>query len=370
MKKRAIIRRPAEQTGLPGSYGDFLKDIKTRVRAAQIKAALSANSELIDLYWHIGGSIVERQRREGWGKSVVERLAADLRREFPGVGGFSSQNIWFMRSFFLAWTREAPNLLQAVREFPGREPDGRILPQAVREIPWGHNIQLITKLKDPMARLWYAQKAIKHGWSRDILVHQMESGLHKRQGKALTNFKRTLPPPHSDLARQTIKDPYIFDFLTLAGDAQERELEQGLLNHVQKFLVEMGVGFAFVGRQFHLEVGGRDYYIDLLLYHLRLRCYVAVELKAGEFRPEYAGKMNFYLSAVDDGLRHPDDKPAIGLILCKSRDRLTVEYALRDIRKPIGIANWRTKLVEALSRELKGHLPTIEDLEKELGPGA
>jgi predicted nuclease of restriction endonuclease-like (RecB) superfamily len=347
---------------LPKGYGQFLKDIKTRIRAAQLKAALSVNRELISLYWHIGKSIVERQHREGWGKSVVERLALDLQREFPGVGGFSRQNVWYMRAFYLAWTEQASNLQRPVGDL-----DGKNFPRAVGEIPWGQNLELLAKLTEPIKRLWYAHKTIEHGWSRPVLVHQIETGLYERQGKALTNFKNTLPPPQSDLAQQAIKDPYTFDFLTLACDAKERELERGLLDHIQKFLVELGAGFAFVGRQVHLEVDGEDSYVDLLFYHLKLRCYVVIELKAGEFKPEYAGKMNFYLSAVDDMMRHPDDKPSIGLILCKSTKRLRAEYALRDIRKPIGIADWRTKLVESLPKELKGQLPTIEDLEQVLG---
>jgi predicted nuclease of restriction endonuclease-like (RecB) superfamily len=234
----------------------------------------------------------------------------------------------------------------------------------VREIPWGHNIVLLFKLEHPILRLWYAQKTIEHGWSRAVLVHQIESGLHERQGKAVTNFDRTLPPLQSDLARQALKDPYVFDFLSLAEDAAERELEQGLLTHIRTFLLELGTGFAFVGQQHHLEVGGDDFYIDLLFYHLRLRCYVAIDLKVEPFKPEFAGKMNFYLSAVDDLFRHPDDKPSIGLILCKDRNRIVVEYALRDTRRPVGVAAYR--LTTSLPKDLKGSLPSIEELEAEL----
>jgi predicted nuclease of restriction endonuclease-like (RecB) superfamily len=237
----------------------------------------------------------------------------------------------------------------------------------VVEIPWGHNLLLLAKLKEPAIRLWYAHKAVEHGWSRAVLTHQIEARLHEREGKALNNFQNTLPPPLSDLAEQTLKDPYNFDFLTLSTDAHERDLEGGLLEHIQKFLLELGVGFAFVARQHHLEVSGQDYYLDLLFYHLRLRCFVVIDLKMKTFEAEYAGKMNFYLSAIDDQLRHPDDKPSIGLLLCKERDRVTVEYALRDMKKPIGVAQWQTKLVESLPTHLKGSLPTIAEIEAELG---
>jgi predicted nuclease of restriction endonuclease-like (RecB) superfamily len=238
---------------------------------------------------------------------------------------------------------------------------------ALAAIPWGQNVLLLQKLKDPLLRLWYAHKAIEHGWSRAVLTHHIETQLHKREGKAVTNFQLTLPPPQSDLAEQTLKDPYNFDFLTLRSDAHERDLEQGLLDHIQKFLLELGVGFAFVGRQHHLEISGQDYYLDLLFYHLHLRCFVVIDLKMKAFEPEFAGKMNFYLSAVDDQLRHADDKPSIGLLLCKERDHLTVEYALRDLKKPIGVAQWQTRLVESLPKNLKGSLPTVEEIEAELG---
>lgn len=343
---------------LPSGYQQFLEDLKTRVRAAQVKSAVSASRELIRLYWDMGRSIVERQNRDGWGKAVVEHLARDLQTEFPGVSGFSPVNLWRMRAFYLSYTQEAANLSQAVTDLDGKNP-----PQAVTEIPWGHNLHLLFKLKNPAMRLWYARATVEYGWSRAVLVHQIESGLHKRQGKALTNFQRTLPPPQSDLAQQTIKDPYTFDFLTLAGDAHERELEQGLIGHIQKFLLELGVGFAFVGRQVHMEVGGENFYIDLLFYHLRLRCYVVIEFKTGSFKPEFAGKMNFYLSAVDDRLRHKDDQPSVGMILCKSKNRLIAEYALRHTHKPIGVSAY--KLTKALPEKLKGTLPTIKELEKE-----
>lgn len=362
---------PAAPRLLPG-YHEFLEDIKARVRSAQIKASLSASRELILLYWDLGRSIVDRQHKDGWGKAVVDKLAADLQRAFPGLEGFSPRNVWRMRAFYLAWTEGVST--QFARESrstiltrPVSELDGRNLPRVVSEIPWGQNITLFQKLKDPLRRLWYAKMTIEHGWSLPVLVHQIESGLFERQGKAVTNFKRTLPPPQSDLAQQALKDPYTFDFLTIASDAHERELEQGLLDHIQRFLLELGLGFAFVGRQVHMDVGDQDFYIDLLFYHLRLRCFVVIELKNGPFKPEYAGKMNFYLSAVDDRFRHKDDQPSVGMILCKSKNRLIAEYALRDAHKPIGVAAY--KLTKALPEKLKGTLPTIKDLEAELGHG-
>ncbi len=350
----------ARGTGLPAGYPALLDELKQRIRAMQLKAAVSVNRELIALYWHIGESIAERQRVEGWGKTVVQRLAADLQREFPGISGFSPSNIWRMRAFYLAWTEGASRLAQPVRELDFAPP-----PPEVTGIPWGHNVCLVETVKDPTVRLWYARQTVEHGWSRAVLVHQMESDLFKRQGKAVTNFQATLPPPQSDLAQQVLKDPYNFDFLTLAAGARERELEQGLLAHLRKFLLELGAGFAFVGEQHHLEVGGEAFYLDLLFYHLRLRCFVVIDLKMEPFKPEFAGKMNFYLSAVDDLLRHEDDQPSIGLILCKEKNRLVVEYALRDTQKPIGVSAYR--ITQRLPVRLKGSLPTVEQLEAELG---
>ncbi|HUA68967.1 MAG TPA: PDDEXK nuclease domain-containing protein [Candidatus Saccharimonadales bacterium] len=346
---------------LPAGYTTLLADLKARVRAAQLRAVVSVNRELILLYWDIGKIIVEAQKTKGYGKQVVERLAEDLQKEFPGTAGFSPQNVWFMRSFYLAWPAMPQKLSQPVRESATSAP-----PAPISELPWGHNRLLLTKLETPAIRLWYAHKAIEHGWSRAVLTHHIETQLHKREGKAVTNFQRTLPPPQSDLAEQTLKDPYNFDFLTIRSDAHERDLEQGLLDHIQKFLLELGVGFAFVGRQYHVEISGQDYYLDLLFYHLRLRCYVVIDLKMKAFEPEFAGKMNFYLSAVDDQLRHADDRPSIGLLLCKERDHLTVEYALRDLKKPIGVAQWQTTLVESLPKNLKGSLPTVAEIEAEL----
>jgi predicted nuclease of restriction endonuclease-like (RecB) superfamily len=337
--------KPIVQTPRPADYQELLEGIKTRIRSARLKAALSANQELVCLYWDIGRDILKRQRREGWGAAVIDRLGRDLTHEFQDMKGFSARNLLYMKQFARAYQR------------------GPISQQLVAKLPWGHNICLLEKTKTADQRLWYAQKAIEHGWSRNILVHQIESGLYLRQGKAVTNFKATLPPPQSDLAEQAVKDPYVFDFLAMSAGVRERRLESGLLDQIQRFLIELGVGFSFVGRQVRLEVGGEDYFIDLLFYHLRLRCYVVVELKAGKFKPEYAGKMNFYLSAVDERLRHPDDKPSIGLILCKAKHRLTAEYALRGITTPIGVADWKAP---ALPDTLRRSLPSVSQLEAEL----
>jgi len=320
---------------------------------------MSANRELIELYWQIGEGIVERQRTVGWGKSVVERLSCDLRSEFPDSTGFSVQNIWKMRAFYLGWTEEVANLSQAVREL-----DGRTLPPTVGRLPWGHNTELILRLKDPSERIWYARKALEHGWSRAVLVHQIELGLYERQGKAVTNFGRALPPTGSDLAEQALKDPYVFDFLAMADDRFERDLERGLVENVRKFLLELGVGFAFVGSQYHLEVEGEDFYIDLLFYHLALRCFVVIDLKTGQFRPEDAGKMGFYLAAVDDRLRRPGDNPSIGIVLCKRRKRLIAEYALRNILAPVGVSEYR--LTRDVPADLQESLPDVDEMERRL----
>lgn len=343
-------------------YREFLEELKVRIRHARIQSGMAANMQLLLLYYGIGLDLHTRLAKEAWGGGIVDRLAEDLHRAFPGMEGFSPRNLRRMRAFYRAYPLDERSRAiwpRAVAKL------GLVKwPRAVAKLPWAHNVLLLEKCKNPKARDWYAEAAVEYGWSRDVLVHQIESELHKRQGKALTNFKRTLPPSQSDLAEQIIKDPYTFDFLTSAGDAREREIERGMVDHIQRFLLEMGVGFAFVGRQVHLDVGDQDFYIDLLFYHLRLRSYVVVELKAGTFKPEYAGKMNFYLSAVDDQLRQKDDQPSIGIVLCKSKNRLIVDYALRDAHKPIGVAAY--KLTKALPKNLKGTLPTTKELEEEI----
>ena len=316
---------------------------------------------------------MSRQEQAGWGQSVLERLADDLQKAVPGVSGFSRSNVFRMRAFYLAYrppeivaqpgrqTRRA-KVAQPVRQLPEAGP-----PEPVAHLPWGHNVVLFQKVKDAEQRLWYAAKTLEHGWSRAILIVQIEGELFGRQGKAITNFPARLPAPQSDLAQQSLKNPYLFDFLTLHEEAVERDLEAGLVEHIQKFLLELGAGFAFVGRQVHVVVGEDDFYLDLLFYHLKLRCFVVIDLKMKRFTPEDAGKMNFYLSAVDAQMSHATDSAAIGLILCKTRDRIIAEYALRDIAKPIGVAQWQTKLVQSLPETLKGSLPSIEAIEAELG---
>ena len=342
--------RPHRPPALPADYGPLLADLKSRVRAAQVKAALSVNREMILLYWHIGRRILDSQREHGWGAHVVERLSKDLRSEFPDMAGFSTTNLRYMRVFAEAW------------------PDEAIREQVARELPWWHNVILLKRLQEPQLREWYGRKALQYGWSRNILELQIETRLHEREGKAITNVAQALPPPQSDLAQQVVKDPYTFDFLTIAGKVKEKVIEKGLVDHVQQMLLELGVGFAFVGRQVKFEVDGRQYSVDLLFYHLKLRCFVVIDLKAGAFEPEHVGKLNFHLSLVDDRLRHPADAPTIGLVLAREKSRLTVEYALRDLKKPIGVAEWQTRLVDALPPELKDALPSIEDIEAGLPP--
>jgi predicted nuclease of restriction endonuclease-like (RecB) superfamily len=323
---------------LPLDYHDYLAQLKERIRSAQVKAALAINRELVLLYWEIGRDILQRQAQQGWGTKVIDQLAKDLKLEFPEMSGLSARNLKYMRAFAEAY------------------PDEPIVQQLVAQIPWGHNVRILDQVKDPAERLWYAQQTIENGWSRNVLVHQIESNLYARQGKALTNFNLALPPTQSDLAQQLLKDSYVFDFLSLGQEAKERDLERGLLLHLQRFMLELGKGFAFVGSQYHLEVGGQDFYLDLLFYHLKLRCYVVTDLKMGDFQPEYAGKMGFYLAAVDDLLRHPEDRQSIGLVLCKSSNKVIVEYSLRDMGKAMGVSNYQ--VLEAL--------PTVAQLEAEL----
>jgi len=367
-------------------YRDLLGDIKTRVRHAQHRAVLSANAEMILMYWDIGRMIVARQKEEGWGAKVLPRLSVDLKNELPEEKGFSLRNLKLMIQFYQSYQegltigqRPVAQLQSGTELAFGQRAvaqigPGEIVPQPVaqRHLPseivfglsWAHNIILIQKIKDLPTRYWYARQALEQGWSRDTLIVQIKNRAHERQGTAITNFANTLPEAHAAIAQGLLKDPYIFDFLTLEEPFHERELETGLLLHVQKFLLELGRGFAFVGRQYRLEVGDRDVFIDLLFYHLKLRCFVVVDLKKGEFKPDYAGKMNFYCSAVDDLLRHEHDTPTIGMILCQTKNRVFAEYALRDIHKPIGIADY--ELTRALPENLASSLPSIESLEAEM----
>lgn len=341
------LSRPQHTNSLsmPDDYSELLKQLKSRIRTAQLRASLSVNRELVGLYWQIGKEILLRQEASGWGAKIIDQLSADLRREFPRMKGFSSRNLKYMRAFAEAW------------------PDEQFVQQAVAQIPWGHNVRLLDKLSSREERTWYIQQTSEHGWSRDVLLHHLETGLFDRQGKAVTNFPSTLPKAQSDLAQQLIKDPYSFEFLALASDARESELQSSLLDHLRQFLIELGVGFAFVGSNVHLEVAGDDFYLDLLFYHLKLRCFIVIDLKTGSFKPEHAGKMNFYLAAVDEQFRHADDQTSIGMILCRNKNSLVVEYALRDLSKPIGVPEYT--LTESLPEQLASSLPTIEELEAE-----
>ena len=361
-------------------YGGLLAEIKDRIHQAQTRAALSANAEMILMYWDIGRMVHMRQQMEGWGAGIIPRLAVDLKNELPEVKGFSERNIGYMIRFAREYGA-SPILQQPVAKLGGTDNQMGKVPQAVAQaletkdfstvqqpvaqIPWGHNILLMEKVKDLPTRLWYMSQTIEQGWSRDTLTAMIKGRAHDRQGQAVSNFAARLTVPQSELARQLLKDPYLFDFLTLEEPFHERELETGLVRHLEKFLLELGAGFAFVGRQYHLEVSDRDFYLDLFFYHLKLRCFIVVELKKGDFKPEYAGKMNFYCSVVDDQLRNETDQPTIGLILCQTKDRILAEYTLRDIHKPIGISDY--ELTRALPENLKSSLPTVEEIEAELG---
>jgi predicted nuclease of restriction endonuclease-like (RecB) superfamily len=347
-RDRASFPAPVGKNTLPTDYKTVLKELKERIQAERLSVTLAANSAMVLLYWDIGKTILERQQKQGWGAKVIDRLSHDLKTTFTDMSGFSPRNLKYMRKFAEAW------------------PDQAIVQEALAQITWYHNLALLEKCDSPESRLWYARKTIENGWSRNVLAVQIESGLHQRQGQAVNNFAVTLPPPDSDMAAHVFKDPYLFDFLGTADPRKEREVEQALVDHIQRFLLEMGAGFAFVGRQVLLEVGDQDFRLDLLFYHLKLRCFVVVELKAVPFDPGFVGQLNLYLSAVDDLLKHPDDTPTIGLLLCKSKNELVVEYALRGFNSPMGVAEWETQLTETLPEDLKGSLPSIKEIEAEL----
>ena len=391
---------PPTRDLLPVGYAAFFADVAARVRAAQLRAAAAVNRELIALYWHLGREIVARQDREGWGAGVVARLSADLRREFPGARGFSERNIRSARAFYLAYRALAESAFgpgEAIRQQPVAELGGPVRsgdpgqgkaypteerargtrgddgdagpPPALAAIPWGHNLALLEKLDDPTLRLWYAAQTSRHGWSRNVLTLQIDTRLHERLGRAdqTTNFAATLPPAQSDLARAMVKDPYNFEFLGVAQDAHERHVQAGLLRHMRAFLLELGTGFLFAGSQYRLAVGDREFFLDLLFYHKKLRCWVVLDLKMGEFRPEDAGQMHFYLNVVDDQLRDPGDQPSIGLILCRSKSAVVAEYALRGVNSPMGVAEYRvTETTDALPAELRAVLPSLEAVRAEL----
>ncbi|MEM8604716.1 MAG: PDDEXK nuclease domain-containing protein [Cyanobacteria bacterium P01_H01_bin.121] len=332
------------------NYESFLRGLKDRIRQAQVKAALAVNRELVLLYWQIGQEILNRQQEQGWGTKVIDRLAKDLKREFPEVRGFSARNLKYMRSFAQTY------------------PDLRIVQEVLAQITWYHNIALLEKVKSTDQRLWYAQETMSNGWSRNVLVLQIESDLYQRQGGAVTNFDRSLPQPQSDLAQQLIKSPYNFDFLAISQTAHERELERGLIDHIRDFLLELGLGFAFLGSQYPIIVSEKEYRLDLLFYHVQLHCYVVIELKMGEFEPEHSGQMSFYVAAVDNLLRRDRDESTIGIILCKSKDKTTVEYALQGTQQPISVSTYQVR--SQLPESYQAKLPTIEQLEMGLSAAA
>ncbi len=363
---------PVSLTPPPAGYSEWLGDIKRQIHEAQQRAAQALNLQLVSLYWTLGRAILDQQEQQGWGAKIIDRLAQDLRTNFPQMKGFSRTNLMYMRAFAEAWSTEeigqgvlgqleGPAMVHPLVDKSG---SGPIVQQLLDKLPWGHHCVLLDKLKIREDRLWYAAKAIEHNWSRNILVMQIETRLIERSGTAVTNFALTLPKPESDLARESLKDPYRFDFLGLGEEAQEREIENALVKHVTDFLLELGAGFAFVGRQVLLDVGGDEFFLDLLFYHLKLRRYLVIELKAGKFKPEHLGKLGFYLTAVDAQMKHPQDGPTIGLLLCKSKNKVVAEYALRDKTQPLGVADYQ--LVESLPPELQSSLPSIEQIEREL----
>ena len=352
----------SNEVSLNKEYKNWLVSLKQKVRSSQLKAAVSVNVELLQLYWDLGADIVSQQSRHSWGDGFLVQLSKDLSSEFPEMKGFSLSNLKYMKQWYLFYSGDAGISQQPVGQSDGI--NSQQLVDRVKRIPWGHNIVIITKCKKISDAAYYVDKTIEHGWSRAVLVHQIESGLINREGKSISNFPSTLPESVSDLAQQTVKDPYVFDFLSLTSDYTERDLENSLVEHVSKFLLELGAGFAYIGRQVPLRVGDSDFFIDLLFYHTRLHCYIVIELKTVDFEPEHAGKLNFYIKAVDMQLRSEQDSPTIGIIICKKRDRLVAEYALSDINKPIGVSEYR--LTESLPDQLKSSLPSVEEIEAEL----
>jgi predicted nuclease of restriction endonuclease-like (RecB) superfamily len=343
-------------------YKNWLAELKQRLLTVQVKAAVAVNGELLRFYWQLGADIVSKQADSSWGSGLISRLSRDLMAEFPDMKGFSSSNLKYMRRWYLFYSKQSAIGQQSVDQLEQdvKEP----ILQQLFHIPWGHNIAIIVKCRSVAEALFYIQNIKKHGWSRAVLTHQIESGLWQREGKSISNFSQTLPAPQSDLAHQTLKDPYVFDFLSLRKDYNERDLELGLIKHITSFLLELGAGFAYIGRQVEVEVGERSFLLDLLFYHTGLHCYVVVELKTGQFEPEHAGKLNFYIRAVDEQLRKPGDQPTIGILLCKSKDKLVAEYALSDIHKPIGVSEYQ--LTQSLPEDLQSSLPTVEEIEAEL----
>ena len=371
-------------------YVAFIRDIKQRIQAAQIKASVAVNQGMLRLYWDLGERIVAKQLEAAWGDGFLTQMSRDLQTEFPEIKGFSLSNLKYMRQWFLFWSADPAIAKQAASQSggvtiakqavaqlegsqigqqsvaqSGTAEIGQQLVGQITQIPWGHNLVIISKTGHPGEALFYVRKTLQNNWSRSVLTHQIESGLYGREGRAVTNFHATLPEPQSDLAQQTLKDPYAFDFLMLRERHDERELEDALVKHVTRFLLELGAGFSYLGRQYRLEVGGDEFFIDLLFYHVPLHCYVVVELKTVKFQPEFAGKLNFYISAVDGLLKTAQDNPTIGILICKSKNNTVVEYALRDVNKPIGVSEYA--ITRNLPDALKSSLPSIEEIEAELG---
>ncbi len=338
-----IIRHPMN---LPSNYQSFINDLKTHIGTSRFKAGLSVNRELILMYWHIGNEIIKRQKEEGWGTKVINQISMDLRHEFPEMRGFSPRNLVYMQTFARAY------------------PDYEFTQAVPAQITWYHNTTLLDKVSDSQERQWYIEKTIENGWSRNVLVHQIETNLHERQGQALTNFRDTLPAPQSELAQEVLKNPYDLKFLPLSSEAQERDIENALIVQLKDFLLELGTGFAFLGNQYHVELEGQDYYMDLLFYHVKLKCYLVIELKKTEFKPEYAGKLNFYLNLIDRQIRDENDNQTIGLLLCSDKKEITVEYAIEGLNKPIGVSSF--KLTEKLPNKLKDLLPSSKELKRKL----
>jgi predicted nuclease of restriction endonuclease-like (RecB) superfamily len=343
-------------------YKQWLTELKDRLLSMQLNASVAVNRELLNFYWQLGADIVAKQHESQWGKGLIKQLSNDLMAEFPEMQGFSVSNLKYMRQWYLFYTTPSAIGQQPVGQLDN--PEKSIPIQQVTAIPWGHNIAIIAKCKSVEEALFYVENTKFHNWSRAVLTHQIENDLWEREGKAITNFSTTLPTPQSDLAKQTLKDPYIFDFLTLSKEHNERDLELGLVKHITCFLLELGAGFAYIGRQVQIQVGERSFFPDLLFYHTRLHCYVVVELKTVEFEPEHTGKLNFYIKAVDEQLRKEGDLPTIGILLCKGKDTLVAEYALSDIHKPIGVSEYQ--LTQSLPDKLQASLPSVEDIEAEL----
>jgi len=360
--------------GFNQEYKNWLREIKEKIKGAQIRAALSANREVILFYWDLGESINRKIKENAWGNKVIDQLSKDLSSEFPDVAGFSRRNLYYIKKFyeyFLGFSKKMEFVHQSGAQMSeiivhqsGAQTVPPIIPLIAGQLPWSHIKIILDKIKDHNEALFYINQTIENGWGRDVLALQIKSNLFKRSGKAVTNFKNTLPEPMSDLAQQTIKDPYRFDFMTMTRPYIERDIENQLTDNISKFLLELGKGFAFVGRQYHLEVGGSDYYIDLLFYHIKLKCYVVIELKNTKFIPEYAGKLNFYLSAVDSYVKGSDDNPTIGILLCRDKNNIEAEFALRDIGKPMGVSEF--EILEKLPENLRSSLPTVEEIETEL----